>query len=122
MDTQLGFRPCVLSFARVQLTLIFSVAAAMAGCSSAPKPAAPPAASKPPATAAEVNRSLVSQGYQATTYRGQLVYCRTEKLTGSQFSHKTCLSEADLKLLQTQTQDEMNPRTLNSKCVMHEQC
>ena len=116
MDTQLGFRPCV-RFARMKLTLMFSVAAVMAGCASPPKPAAPP-----PATAAEVNRSLVSQGYQATTYRGQLVYCRTEKLTGSQFSHKTCLSEADLKLLQTKTQDEMNPRNLNSRCVMHEQC
>jgi hypothetical protein len=121
MDTQLGFRPCV-RFARMKLNLIFCVAAAMAGCASAPKPAAPPAASSPPATAAEVNQRLVSQGYQATTYRGQLVYCRTEKVTGSQFSHKTCLSEADLELLQTKTQDEMNPRTLNSRCVMHEQC
>ncbi len=122
MDTQLGFRPCALRVARVKLTLILSVAAVMAGCTGAPKPAAPTAAANSPATAAEVNRSLVSQGYQATTYRGQLVYCRTEKLTGSQFSHKTCLSEADLKLLQTRTQDEMNPRTLNSRCVMREQC
>ena len=120
MDTQLGFRPCV-RFTRMKLTLLFCVAAAVAGCTSAPKPAAPTAANSP-ATAAAVNQSLVSRGYKATTYRGQLVYCRTEKVTGSQFSHKTCLSEADLKLLQTQTQDEMNPRTLNSRCVMHEQC
>jgi hypothetical protein len=104
-------------------TVAFIVVAAVAGCSGQPKLATPPiAAAKPsapvvnsPATA--VNRSLVSQGYRPTTYEGQQLYCRMEKLTGSQFSHKVCLTEEEARLQERRAQDEMNRRGSQGKCM-----
>jgi hypothetical protein len=64
-----------------------------------------------------VNRSLIAQGYQPSTYRGQLYYCRKEKLTGSQFTQRVCLTEQEAALQERIAQDEMNKRNSQGKCV-----
>ena len=87
----------------------------VAGCATrfeAPVTAAPVAASTKP-----VNRALIAQGYQPSTYRGQLYYCRKEKLTGSQFTHRVCLTEQEAALQERIAQDEMNKRNSVGKCV-----
>ena len=65
----------------------------------------------------QVNRALIAQGYQPSTYRGQLYYCRKEKLTGSQFTHRVCLTEQEAALQERIAQDEMNKRNSVGKCV-----
>jgi len=90
------------------------VAAATDGGTAAPAVGATApvdAASRP------VNRALISQGYRPTTYHGQLLYCRFEKLTGSQFSHKVCLTEQEAALQERIAQDEMMKRNSQGKCV-----
>src|SRR5947207_1517717 len=64
-----------------------------------------------------VNRALVAQGYRPTTYRGQLYYCRKQKLTGSQFTHKVCLTEQEAALQERIAQDEMTKRNSQGKCL-----
>ncbi|HWM68144.1 MAG TPA: hypothetical protein VNO35_16250 [Steroidobacteraceae bacterium] len=81
--------------------------------------AAPAVGATAPVDAASrpVNRALISQGYRPTTYHGQLLYCRFEKLTGSQFSHKVCLTEQEAALQERIAQDEMMKRNSQGKCV-----
>ena len=64
-----------------------------------------------------VNRALVAQGYRPTAYRGQLFYCRKQKLTGSQFTQKVCLTEQEAALQERIAQDEMNKRNSAGKCL-----
>jgi hypothetical protein len=64
-----------------------------------------------------VNRALVAQGYRPTAYRGQLFYCRKEKLTGSQFAQKVCLTEQEAALQERIAQDEMTKRNSAGKCL-----
>jgi hypothetical protein len=85
--------------------------AATAAPASAASTAPPDAPSKP------LNRALIAQGYRPTIYRGQQLYCRYEKLTGSQFTHKVCLTEQDAALQERLAQDEMNRRKLQGKCL-----
>jgi hypothetical protein len=49
------------------------------------------------AGAAVVNARLVRQGYQVMRRGGQLVYCRTESVTGTMLSKTTCLTELEVK-------------------------
>jgi hypothetical protein len=103
----------------------------VAGCTSTP-PAAPTtgAAAHTASTAGTatnavttdtagrpVNRALVAQGYRPTAYRGQLFYCRKEKLTGSQFAQKVCLTEQEAALQERIAQDEMTKRNSAGKCL-----
>jgi hypothetical protein len=64
-----------------------------------------------------VNRALIAQGYQPSTYRGQLFYCRKQKLTGSQFTQRVCITEQEAALQERIAQDEMNKRNSQGKCV-----
>jgi hypothetical protein len=64
-----------------------------------------------------VNRALVAQGYRPTAYRGQLFYCRKQKLTGSQFTQKVCLTEQEAALQERVAQDEMMKRNSAGKCL-----
>ena len=79
---------------------------------AAPGTAPPVAASTKP-----VSRALIAQGYQPSIYRGQLYYCRKEKLTGSQFTQRVCLTEQEAALQERIAQDEMNKRNSVGKCV-----
>jgi hypothetical protein len=87
----------------------------VAGCTSTPPP--PPAAMPTDAAGRPVDRALVAQGYRPTTYRGQLFYCRKEKLTGSQFTQKVCLTEQEAALQERIAQDEMAKRNWAGKCL-----
>jgi hypothetical protein len=86
-----------------------------------PAPTTTAAASKTPApadsSAKPVNRALIAQGYQPSTYRGQLYYCRKQKLTGSQFTQRVCLTEHEAALQERIAQDEMNKRNSAGKCL-----
>jgi hypothetical protein len=68
-------------------------------------------------SAKKVNRALIAQGYQPSTYRGQLYYCRKQKLTGSQFTQRVCLTEQEAALQERIAQDEMNKRNSAGKCL-----
>ncbi len=46
-----------------------------------------------------------------------MVYCRHEKLTGSQFSHKICLSEEQIKLQRKIAQDLLGTVRGLGKCL-----
>jgi len=85
------------------------IATTSAAASKAAAPADP--------SAKQVNRALIAQGYQPSTYRGQLYYCRKEKLTGSQFTQRVCLTEQEAALQERIAQDEMNKRNSVGKCV-----
>jgi hypothetical protein len=102
------------------------------GCATGPP--APVSTQTPPAVAAtstaaprtaapadpsvkQVNRALIAQGYQPSIYRGQLYYCRKQKLTGSQFTQRVCLTEQEAALQERIAQDEMNKRNSVGKCV-----
>lgn len=106
---------------RTLIPTLAAFAALAAACSSQPKrvqPPSPQGAPIPPGhPEGEVSRELVSQGYQPSTYHGQLIYCRVEKLTGSQFSHKVCLSEQEAKLQERIAHDEMNTAHGLGKCL-----
>jgi hypothetical protein len=94
-----------------------AVSTAGVGANRAPTAAKAANTSPVDATGRPVNRGLVAQGYRPTTYRGQLYYCRKEKLTGSQFTHKVCLTEQEAALQERIAQDEMNKRNSAGKCL-----
>jgi hypothetical protein len=87
------------------------IAFALLVASCSVPPTRPPAASVAPAAqpqavnatgaagagAAVVNARLVRQGYQVMRRGGQLVYCRTESVTGTMLSRTTCLTELEVK-------------------------
>jgi hypothetical protein len=49
------------------------------------------------APAADVNENLVKHGFKAIHQNGQVLYCRSEVLTGTHFPQTVCLTEAALK-------------------------
>jgi hypothetical protein len=90
----------------------------VAGCTTVHAPPPPaPAAPASDAAGREVNHALVAQGYKPTNYRGQLFYCRKEKLTGSQFTQRVCITEQEAALQERIAQDEMTKRGSQGKCV-----
>jgi hypothetical protein len=54
-----------------------------------------------------VNTDLLKQGYRTGMRHGQLVYCRTEQLTGSRFKSDVCLSEGQVLDEQKRARDTM---------------
>jgi hypothetical protein len=83
----------------------------------AAQPAAAPAAQPVAATATSangaapvpaVNKDLLKQGYHTGLRHGQLVYCRTEQLTGTRFKSQVCMSEAQILDEQKRARDQMN--------------
>jgi hypothetical protein len=68
-----------------------------ASVAPAAQPQAVNAAGAGGAGAAVVNARLVRQGYQVMRRGGQLVYCRTESVTGTMLSKTTCLTELEVK-------------------------
>ena len=79
------------------------------------------AASAPTAGAANpsadtVNQDLVTRGYRPTTYRGQLMYCRTERPTGTMFASKVCLTEQQIKDQERAARDAVSGTQVNKGC------
>ena len=116
------------------------VALIFCACSSYPpqhttaarEPSASAAAVKNPVAAAAANGStpapnhtFIKAGYQATTFKGQLYYCRTEAVTGTQFKRKVCLTEAQMREEQVKTQELKDALTLQHAslpCTPMPQC
>jgi hypothetical protein len=71
---------------------------------AAPAPSAAPATAATPSAPAAgtktassgVNQGLVKEGYRTTTKRGQIMYCRTEPITGTRFTNNVCLTETQI--------------------------
>jgi ABC-type phosphate transport system substrate-binding protein len=70
-----------------------------------------------------VDQSLVKRGYRPRRRNGQLLYCRSETLTGTHFSNTVCLTEAQIKASDRNTEStlgEMNrpgkTACLNNTC------
>jgi hypothetical protein len=116
------------------------VALIFCACSSYP-PQHTPAAREPSASAAAVknpvaasaangttpapNHTFIKAGYQATTFKGQLYYCRTEAVTGTQFKRKVCLTEAQMREEQVKTQDMKDSLSLphaSPPCIQMSLC
>jgi hypothetical protein len=51
----------------------------------------------PPEQQAAINQDLIKRGYRARLYRGGIVYCRVEPVTGSRFESLTCQSQEHLQ-------------------------
>jgi hypothetical protein len=61
-----------------------------------------------------VSQDLVKRGYRPKRRSGQLLYCQTQVLTGTHFSNTVCLTEAQIKALDLDTQsskDRMGRQT-----------
>jgi hypothetical protein len=69
----------------------------------------------PPEQRAAVNKDLVKRGYLARLYRGEIVYCREEAVTGSLFTSLNCQSEEHLQRLEENAAREMR-QTGGSSC------
>jgi hypothetical protein len=105
--------------------VVLCLAALATACASGQRLAPPDSATAPTGLAAgapggpesTVNRDLVKQGYRPSTFHGQLLYCRVERLTGSQFSHKTCLTEQEVRLQEQIAHDRLSTAHGQGKCL-----
>jgi hypothetical protein len=90
---------------------------------SAATPAAPTtpatpataATGAPPAASAVPNKDLLSHGYRMTTIKGQVVYCRSESVTGSAFKNSVCLTEEQIRAQQKDV-DSVLRQTQGTDC------
>ena len=85
------------------------------------RPSPPASAAAPVKTAGsvgdadKVNQDLIKRGYRLRKLDGRQLYCKTEVLTGTHFSNSVCLSEAQIKALDLDTQnskDRMGRQTI----------
>jgi hypothetical protein len=101
---------------RLMTGVMAAVIAGCAGTPTAPSPApiavasqpaaaaAPTSAPPAPATDAERQSHAKKLGMVVTTVNGEVLYCRTERKTGSHLaSETTCLTQAQLDDLHEQT-------------------
>jgi hypothetical protein len=111
---------------KISVTLAAALLAACATHPPAPAPTAvPPAthvkaiggglAAVPPEQKAAVNQDLIKRGYLARLYRGDIVYCREERVTGSMFQSLNCQSEEHLQTIEQNVSREMRT-TGGSSC------
>jgi hypothetical protein len=124
----LGFDSCGEARMRPRMSFIgmMPVAVFAAACSSPPKqgtPAVTPDSripitatsdhgSAPGATNASispaVHMDLVKEGYRPGTYRDQILYCRSEKTTGTAFSTRVCLTEEQVRDREAKTREAVD--------------
>jgi hypothetical protein len=96
---------------------------AVAAPQSAATPAAPTTPATPataatgasPAASAVPNKELLSHGYRMTTIKGQVVYCRSESVTGSAFKNSVCLTEEQIRTQQKDV-DSVLRQTQGTDC------
>jgi hypothetical protein len=69
----------------------------------------------PPAASAVPNKDLLSHGYRMTTIKGQVVYCRSESVTGSAFKNSVCLTEEQIRAQQKDV-DSVLRQTQGTDC------
>ena len=84
---------------------------------SLPTPASSVEAASTAGDAESVNQDLVKRGYHPRKLHGRLLYCRTVVLTGTHFDNTVCLTEAQVKAIDLDTQnskDRMGRQTIMS--------
>jgi hypothetical protein len=95
-------------------------ARAQAGAQSA----SPPVAAAPGGDAAGVDRSLLKDGYSVVRRNGQVLYCRSQSVTGTKFSDRVCLTAAQIHKEQEDAQQAKD--TLNkaraAQCLGSQGC
>jgi hypothetical protein len=97
-------------------------AAELAAASPAPPTAAAAAAATSPegarATTSNLtpDPALLKQGYKVQTYHGQLMYCHTEEITGSQLTRKVCLSAEQIRARTENAREIMDTRRSDASC------
>jgi hypothetical protein len=131
---------------------IVPLVVALAACSSQPQQPTTPSASAPaaaasaPATAlvqpaqpspaatgaevteasaAQINRTLLTAGYKPKTVNGTLFYCRQELVTNTAFKKTVCLNEAQIREQERKTKElqremirsQPNPACLGPTCA-----
>jgi hypothetical protein len=82
---------------------------------AAKRTAAPATTGATPATSALVpgangqaptfNSFLISAGYKATPFKGEVYYCRTEDVTNTAFKRRVCLSETEIRDQERKTRE-----------------
>jgi hypothetical protein len=85
--------------------------------------ASPPVAAAPDGDSAGVDRSLLKDGYHVVRRNGQVLYCRSQSVTGTKFSSTVCLTAAQIHKQREdlqQTKDTLNQaraaQCLGSQC------
>jgi hypothetical protein len=66
---------------------------------------------------AEIDQSLLERGYRPRRLKGQLLYCRSQTLTGTHFSNTVCLTEAQIKANDQNTQSELDTMSRAGRAV-----
>lgn len=87
-------------------------AAAIAATPLASTSAAPPSANGSALPA--IDPTLIKQGWRVVRRKDQLVYCRSEMVTGTQFRRKVCLTPDEIER-QAQKAKEMRDRMIESR-------
>ena len=67
--------------------------------------AAAPVADHSAENSGVINQSYIKSGYKAVRRNGQLLYCRSEVITGSLLPSTVCLTDAQMKATERNTQD-----------------
>jgi hypothetical protein len=85
-----------------------AAASAPAGTTST---SAAPAADHPADNSNAVSQSALKHGYKAVNKNGQLLYCRSEILTGTHFRNTVCLTEAQVNASERDRQEVLDQIT-----------
>lgn len=70
--------------------------------------AAAPVADHPADDPNVVNQSYVKRGYKAVHRNGEMLYCRSETLTGTHFKNTVCLSDAQMQAADRNKQEAID--------------
>jgi hypothetical protein len=70
--------------------------------------AAAPVADHPADDPTIVNQKYVKRGYRPVRRNGEILYCRSETLTGTHFKNTVCLSAAQMQLAERNNQDTID--------------
>jgi hypothetical protein len=98
--------------------------AVFAACSSPPKQDTPTGGANDSISAA-IDTKLVKEGYRAVKRKNQLLYCRSEMVTGTRLSSKVCLTEEQIRGRQQKTEeavDLMNKMRATAACAGQPGC
>jgi hypothetical protein len=78
-------------------------------------------AGSPPPDAATVKDDYARRGYRPALVHGELLYCRSESVTGTQFPSAVCVSEQQIKDADAKTRDTTRSRAMHPNLQCHNQ-
>lgn len=68
-----------------------------------------------------IKDAYLRQGYRPSLLRGQLLYCRSEAVTGTQFPSTVCVSEQQIREQEHNTRDATESRAMHPNLQCHNQ-